>query len=183
MERLPGRPRFRELSRVPSRDCEILAVEVPSAPHVWVPAWIFVPKQPVKRLLIIAEPRGRNSAWAEGALFQRLAAGGTVVCAPDLRGIGDLKPEYSPGAPSYTGEHEDEENYAWASLMLGRSLLGQRVTDLLAVIEALSAEKWGKAFTRSAWTVDHSCSVRGVARAHDRRRLSCRASDELAQPG
>ena len=129
MERVPGRPRFRELSRVPSRDCEILAVEVPTAPHVWVPAWIFVPKQPVKRLLIIAEPRGRNSGWAEGALFQRLAAGGTVVCAPDLRGIGDLKPEYSPGAPSYTGEHEDEENYAWASLMLGRSLLGQRVTD------------------------------------------------------
>ena len=140
---MPNRSRMRELSRVPSRDCDILAVEVPSAQRVWIPAWIFVPKQPVRRLLIIVEPGGRNSAWQEGGLYQRLASQGTVVCAPDLRGIGDLRPEYSAGAPAYTGERENEESYAWASLMLGRSLLGQRVTDLLAVIEALSAREWG----------------------------------------
>jgi hypothetical protein len=135
---------MRELSRVPSRDCDILAVEIPSAERIWMPAWIFVPKQPVRRLLIIVEPGGRNSAWQEGGLCQRLAAQGTVVCAPDLRGIGDLRPEYSAGAPAYTGERENEESYAWASLMLGRSLLGQRVTDLLAVIEALSASEWSE---------------------------------------
>ena len=143
IRQMPGRPHLRELSRVPSRDCDILAVEIPTAAHVWAPAWIFVPKQPVRRLLIVVEPRGRNSQWAEGGLFQRLAAAGTVVCAPDLRGIGDLRPEYSPGAPDYMGEHENEENYAWASLMLGHSLMGQRVTDLVAVIEALSAGEWG----------------------------------------
>jgi dienelactone hydrolase len=143
MAPMQGRSRMRELSRVPSRDCDILAVEIPSAEQVWVPAWIFVPKQPVRRLSIIVEPGGRNSAWQEGGLYQRLAAEGTVVCAPDLRGIGDLRPEYSAGAPAYTGERANEENYAWASLILGRSLLGQRVTDLLAVIDALSAREWG----------------------------------------
>lgn len=142
---MPSRPRLRELSRVPSRDCDILAVEIPTAERVWAPAWIFVPKHPVKRLLIVVEPSGRSSQWQEGGLYQRLAAEGTVVCAPDLRGIGDLRPEFSPGAPSYTGEHENEENYAWASLMLGRSLLGQRVTDLVGVIQALSGGEWGGA--------------------------------------
>lgn len=144
MERVPGSPHLRELSRAPSRDCEILAVEIWTSPHVWAPAWIFVPKQTVRRVLIIVEPNGHNAAWGEGGLYQNLAKQGTVVCATDLRGIGDLRPEYSPGAPSYTAEHEDEENYAWASLMLGRSLLGQRVTDLLAVVEALSAAEWGR---------------------------------------
>jgi dienelactone hydrolase len=158
----PGNPRFRELSRVPSRDCEISAVEVGSGEHVWAPAWIFVPKGPVQRLLIVVEPNGRNAHWAEGGLYQQLAAGGTVVCAPDLRGIGDLRPEYSAGAPGYTGEHESEESYAWASLMLGRSLLGQRVTDLIAVIEALSAGEWGSTpllAARGALTVPALCAA------------------------
>jgi hypothetical protein len=140
---MPSHPRLRELSRVPSRDCDILAVEIPTAERVWAPAWVFVPKQTVRRLLIVVEPGGRNSQWMEGGLYQRLAAQGTVVCAPDVRGIGDLRPEYSAGAPDYVGPRENEENYAWASLMLGRSLLAQRVTDLLAVIEALSAGEWG----------------------------------------
>jgi hypothetical protein len=120
---------LRELSRVPSRDCDILAVEIPTTERVWAPAWIFVPKQTVRRLLIAVEPGGRNSQWMEGGLNQRLAAEGTVVCAPDVRGIGDLRPEYSAGAPGYTGPRENEENYAWASLMLGRSLLAQRLGD------------------------------------------------------
>jgi dienelactone hydrolase len=162
MEPQPTHPRFRELSRVPSRGCDILAVEIPTAEHVWAPAWIFVPKQRMRRLLVIVEPNGRNAHWAEGGLYQQLAADGTVVCAPDLRGIGDLRPEYSAGAPGYTGEHESEESYAWASLMLGRSLLGQRVTDLIAVIEALSAGEWGSTpllAARGALTVPALCAA------------------------
>ncbi len=162
MAAMPNRPRLRELSRVPSRDCDILAVEIPTAEHVWAPAWIFVPKQRMRRLLIALDSSGRNAHWMEGGLYQQLAAAGTVVCAPDLRGIGDLRPEYSAGAPSYTGEHESEENYAWASLMLGRSLLGQRVTDILAVIEAVSAGEWGGApllAARGQLTVPALCAA------------------------
>src|SRR5580704_9238007 len=143
MERSEGRPRLRELSRVPSRDCEILAVEIPTSARVWAPAWIFVPKQAVRRLLIIVEPSGHNTSWAEGGVYQRLAAEGTVVCATDVRGIGDLRPEYTTGSPRFAAEHEDQDSYALASLVLGRSLLGQRVTDLLAVIDAVSAGEWG----------------------------------------
>ena len=36
-------------------------------------------------------------------------------------------------------EHNNEEHYSWSSLILGKPLLGQRVTDLLAVIRGLRA--------------------------------------------
>src|SRR5207244_2764617 len=31
----------------------------------------------------------------------------------------------------------DDDDLAWASLMLGKSLLGQRVSDILAIVQAL----------------------------------------------
>jgi hypothetical protein len=49
-----------------------------------------------------------------------------------------LCPEFGRGAAGYERSHQSEENYAWASIILGRPLLGQRVTDILAVLQALS---------------------------------------------
>ena len=131
-------PALRVLSTVPSRMCKILALEVPTAPGVWVPAWIFSPQKPVDTLIIAVEPGGRNQRWHEGELWQQLAQH-AIVCATDLRGIGDLRPEYSPGSPDYAREHQQDESYAWASLVLGTSLLGQRVMDLLGVTRAVQA--------------------------------------------
>jgi hypothetical protein len=61
------------------------------------------------------------------------------VCVPDLRGNGDLMPETGRGAAGYTRDHSDEENYAWASLILGKPMLGQWVTDVLALAAAMRA--------------------------------------------
>jgi len=59
---------------------------------------------------------------------------------PDVRGVGDLQGQFPPGAVGYARGHSSEEEYAWASLILGRSLLGQRVTDIIAYTEALLRE-------------------------------------------
>src|SRR5262249_11331010 len=40
---------WRTLGKVPSGQCDILAVEAQSANNVWVPAWVFEPRQPVKK--------------------------------------------------------------------------------------------------------------------------------------
>ena len=82
------------------------------------------------------EPNGRT-AWHEGELYDQLASRGAVVCAPDLRNTGDLIPEFGRGSAHYTRPHNSDEDYAWGSLILGKPLLGQRVTDLLAVIAGL----------------------------------------------
>jgi len=128
------------LRRVPSRVVDIEAWEVNSDSKVWVPAWMFLPRKndPSKPVLIVLEPNGRNGRWHEGELYQNLAAQGYPVCVPDLRGVGDLAPEFGRGAAGYERSHQDEENYTWASLILGKPLLGQRVTDVLAVLQALS---------------------------------------------
>ena len=139
VERPPAGLRATVLRRIPSRGVDIEALEIPSAPKVWIPAWLFLPKRTdgAKPLVIALEPAGRNVRWREGELYQLLAADGYVVCVPDLRGVGDLAPEFGRGAARYARSHNEEEDYAWASLILGKPLLGQRVTDILAVVEAL----------------------------------------------
>lgn len=130
----------RVLKRVPSDGCEIEALEIQSATQVWLPAWLVRPARvPVKSVLLLLEPAGRNydHRWQEDSLYQTLAKNGHIVCIPDLRGVGDLKPELGRGAAVWAEEHDNDESWAWASLILGKPLLGQRVTDSLAVLEAL----------------------------------------------
>ena len=114
------------------------AVEFPSAPKVWVPAWLYQPKaaDASKPLVILLEPGGRN-AWHEGELYNQIAADGCVVCTPDLRGIGDMTPEFSRGAARHARPHNSEEDYAWSSLIFGRPMSGQRVTDILSIVKGL----------------------------------------------
>jgi dienelactone hydrolase len=130
----------RVLKRVPSDGCQIEALEIQSVAHVWLPAWVIRPtKVPVKQVLLVLEPGGRNydHRWQDDGLYQKLATAGRIVCIPDLRGVGDLKPALGRGAAVWAEEHDKEESWAWASLILGKPLLGQRVTDILAVMEAL----------------------------------------------
>jgi cephalosporin-C deacetylase-like acetyl esterase len=135
-----GALRATVLRKVPSRGIDIEAWEVNSDTKVWVPAWVFLPREidPDKPVIVTLEPNGRNGRWQEGGLYQDMALAGYPVCAADVRGIGDLSPEFGRGAAHYARSHEDEENYAWGSLILGAPLIGQRTTDVLALIQALA---------------------------------------------
>ncbi len=133
----PGRP-ARVLGTADGEGCAIEGIEIESgAPGVIIPAWRFVPKQsPNSRVLLALEPRGRNGRWREDDLYHRLAQAGWTVVAFDVRGIGDMSPEVSRGNPFYTRPHSEEEHWAWAALILGKPMLGQRVSDILAVAAA-----------------------------------------------
>jgi cephalosporin-C deacetylase-like acetyl esterase len=130
-------PRLEVRATAKYRNCDVLAVECNTAKQVWTPAWLFLPKRAWTRLLLLIEPNGRNTAWHEEELYDQLATAGIAVCAADVRGVGDLEGPFGPGAAGYARSHQSEENYAWASLTLGRSLLGQRTTDILALARAL----------------------------------------------
>jgi dienelactone hydrolase len=140
VDRPPGGP-LSELGRVPSEGADIIAVEVPTARGVWAPAFIFAPRRAAagKPVLVLLEPRGRVAHWREGELSLQLAAAGIPVCALDVRGTGDVWPEVGRGNRFYTIPHSAEEEYAWASLILGKPLVGQRVTDILAFVRALDS--------------------------------------------
>lgn len=129
----------KSLGRAASARADVEAVEVSSAAEVWLPAWLFHPRTSdlSKPVLLVLEPSGRVTSWREDEYCQALAAEGFLVCLPDLRGLGDLRPEFPRFAPQHARTHQSEDAYAWASLMLGRPLLGQRVTDILALAQAL----------------------------------------------
>ena len=125
-------------AKVKYRNCDVLAVETNTAKQVWAPAWLFLPKRAWTRLLLLIEPNGRNAAWHEEELYDQLATAGIAVCAADVRGVGDLEGQFAPGSAGYTRSHPSEENYAWASLILGRSLLGQRTSDIVGLARSLA---------------------------------------------
>lgn len=129
----------RVLGRAAWGDVRIEAMEIASAPQVVLPAWLYLPPRPnpSEPVLLALEASGRDAHWQEGGVYHVLASRGRPVCVADLRGIGDLVPEVGRGAAAYAIEHASEENYAWASLILGAPLLGQRVTDILALAAAL----------------------------------------------
>ena len=121
------------------RGVTVEALEVESAPRVRIPAWCYFPakRDPAAPVILVLEPDSRDIRWREGGLYHQIAQRGYAVCAADVRGVGDLAPEVGRGAAGYALSHADEESYAWASLILGHPLLGQRVTDILAVVAAL----------------------------------------------
>jgi hypothetical protein len=130
------------LARTPTEAARIEAIDVHSAPQVWVPAWLFIPddRHANGSALLVLDESGRNAGSREDGTYHRLARGGQVVCAADIRGIGDMRPEVGRGDPAYTVPHDSEEDFAWASLIFGSSLLAQRVEDILAVLQAMKNE-------------------------------------------
>lgn len=133
--------RAKTIGRVALPKLEVQAFEVPSEPGVWISSWLLLPedRDSSKPVLLALDPSGKDRSWFEREIDQAVPAHSPIVCAADLRGIGELAPEFSPGAPSYMRTHEQGEDYAWGSLILGKPLVGQQVTDILALVSALRA--------------------------------------------
>jgi dienelactone hydrolase len=135
----PLPPQAQILGKTEFRHTTVEAVEVASAEKVWVPAYVFRPKQGgLKELVLVLEPGGRN-LWHEDELYDELARRGYAVCAPDLRGIGDMTPEFARGAARHARSHNSDEHYGWSGLTFGKPMVGQRVSDVLALIAGLRA--------------------------------------------
>jgi hypothetical protein len=141
----PAQLKLRTLKEVPLRGVKLAAAETNSAGGVWIPVWSFIPATPDlgRPPLLVLDDRGRNSGAQEDGLYHQLALSHRIVYAADIRGIGDSRPEVGPGNPAYTIEHNDEEEYAWAALILGEPLLAQRITDILSLVRAIGNERLG----------------------------------------
>ncbi|MBI4910462.1 MAG: acetylxylan esterase [Acidobacteria bacterium] len=142
IEELYERPRRVKLGEVEAEGCRVQAIEVATATHTWAPCWLYSPRSQRRGgMLLVIDSAGRNSRAGEDALWQQLAASGVSLCAADVRAVGDLMPEAGRGALRYTMPHASEHDYAWASIMLGQSMVGQRAADIISIVRALQPER------------------------------------------
>jgi dienelactone hydrolase len=135
----PAPASTKSIGRVQSRHVMVDVLEVPSAPAVWLPAYVLKPDRaaPGRPVYLVLDEADCSRLWFSPEVDQILPQDGPIICAADVRGVGALVPAYSAGAADYAGWHQHEENYAWGSLILGKPLVGQRVTDILAIAAAL----------------------------------------------
>jgi cephalosporin-C deacetylase-like acetyl esterase len=108
-------------------------------PGIVVPGLIFWPgTDPKKRIpmVIYLHEDGKAADAGPGGSIEKLVLAGNRVLALDLRGLGETAPGVpSKGKPNYFGVDSKE---AWLSLHLNRPLLGQRVGDVLSVVDFLA---------------------------------------------
>src|SRR5205823_14045569 len=98
--------------------------------------------KPEDQTLVICVNGNESRPWQEEKAFlQALAKRGHAVVVVDPRGVGSLRPKLSVKGH----DHADplvgvEENLAYNAFLVGKSLLGMRVTDVQAAVRKLAAQ-------------------------------------------
>ncbi|MEM7386907.1 MAG: hypothetical protein AAF514_18365, partial [Verrucomicrobiota bacterium] len=96
-----------------------------------VPAWLALPARATGKAVLMVSDRGKE---ADRELIEQRIEEGAIVLAMDVRGYGETRDKGSL-SKYYNREHRT----ANIALHIGRSLMGQRVEDLFAGIDFLSA--------------------------------------------
>jgi len=108
-------------------------------PGVLIPGLLFEAKTGATGPLVIyLHGDGKEADAANDGTIGKRAAAGERVLALDLRGFGETSPNTSPPSRrSYFGADNKE---AFLAQHLNRPLLGQRVYDVLSIVEALAGK-------------------------------------------
>ena|SRR5579871_1423711 len=89
-------------------------------------------------LVLYFQDKGMAADAGPGGALEKLVQSGQRVLALDLRGFGETAPGTpAAGRPNYLGVDFKE---AFLGLHLDRPLLGQRVQDILSIVETLAAD-------------------------------------------
>jgi hypothetical protein len=78
---------------------------------------------------------------AEPGQFDNILRDGHAVCAIAVRGTGLSTPRPPRGGPAFYQQMDLQERFAWANLVLGTSVIGQRVWDTLRSLDYLCARQ------------------------------------------
>src|SRR5205814_6371246 len=91
--------------------------------------------------LVVCVNGNESRPWQEEKAFlQALDKPGHAVVVVDPRGVGSLRPKLSVKGHDYADPLVGvEENLAYNAFLVGKSLLGMRVTDVQAAVRALAA--------------------------------------------
>ena len=105
-----------------------------------IPGWFLRPNQNGKRFptVICLLEGGKDEVAHELAQAEALVQKGYAVCSIDTRGLGVTTPRWPSAGPLFYGGMHFQDQYAWASLALGKPVAGQRVWDVLRCVDYLA---------------------------------------------
>jgi len=111
-----------------------------SAPGIEIPALLFVPEGgPARKpALVWADGKGKSAEAGSGGEIEWFVRQGRIVLAPDLRGLGEMRPaDVARGAgwTRYFGDYDA----AMTAFLIGESLVGMRAADILKAVDILAA--------------------------------------------
>jgi len=129
----------RHIVTTPREGYQVEKAEFISEPGIYVPTWVFVPEQQKREslALLYVHEAGKEAEGMEFGVLEALARNGFLVCAVDVRGIGETKPphpdEEAPGAFRNLDDAETAMSYwAWE---INESLFGMRVQDVIRSVD------------------------------------------------
>jgi hypothetical protein len=131
----------RTLSSNVRRDQRIQEVQFEPEPGVRILGWFVEPLNGKKQhpcVLYISDGYA-DEAIAEPSPLDPLLQAGVAVYAIALRGTGVSTPRPPRGGPVFYQQLTLTDRYAWANLVLGKSVIGQRVWDVLRAFEYIAA--------------------------------------------
>jgi cephalosporin-C deacetylase-like acetyl esterase len=142
----------RQAERLGGITVERIALEF--EPRIVVPLVLLIPERPAGTRLpvVIAFAQHGKQAFLKerSAPIAELLRGGLAVCLPDLRGTGETRP-----AGDSRGRQSAATSLSASELMLGQTLLGERLRDLRSVMQYLATRAeldpgrvglWGDSF-------------------------------------
>jgi hypothetical protein len=134
-------PRYRKIGSTQSGKVQVDVLEIHSDENVWLPAWLLIPERVAADgpTILCLDPHGAERLWFAPEVDTILPANAPFICSADIRGVGALTPPFSPGPAEYAAWHQQEEAYAWGATMLGKPLVTQRASDILALVRALQS--------------------------------------------
>lgn len=138
--RVPLEPRLLSSGTRPGATIE--EFELRSEQQIRVPGWFMKPSQgrtPFPVILYLTE-HGKDAAMDESSGTDAIVQRGFALCAMDLRGQGKTSPSFPSEGPLWFyngGGRRLREDYAWASLILGKPVLGQQVWDFIRCLDYL----------------------------------------------
>ncbi len=112
-----------------------------SEPSIRIVGWFVSPQDgaPSHPCVLYISDGYADEAVAEPSSFDELISHGHAVCAIHLRGSGLLTPRPPKGGPVFYQQMRLEERFVWANLILGTSVIGQRVWDILRTFDYLAS--------------------------------------------
>jgi cephalosporin-C deacetylase-like acetyl esterase len=131
----------RTLSSNVRKKQRIEEIQLESEPGVRIVGWFVAPDDgaPVHPCVLYISSGMADTAVAEPNPFDEILSRGQAICAIHLRGLGIDMPRLPDAGPVFYQQMLMEERFAWANLVLGAPVIGQRVWDILRTLDYLTA--------------------------------------------